>query len=85
MAKQSRIYAPGLEKLMAKLGNRTSFLKRQDGREVDLGTEKIFVSGPFLHQDTEAMTEQESFKFEIDNRELFMWLRSFGNEVKRTL
>lgn len=82
MAKPSA-QAPGLDRLIQKLQNRQQFLESQDGREVNLGTEKTFVQGNFLHQDTEDMTEQQSAQFEIDNQEVFRWLRSFANQVKK--
>jgi hypothetical protein len=77
--------APGLDKLITKLENRQRFLQSQDGREINLGTETTFVQGPFLHQETEEMSEEESLQFELENKELFRYLRSLGNQIEQTL
>ncbi len=85
MAKVTKIEAPGLDKLIQGLENREAFIQSQDEREIDLSREKTFVSGPFLHQGTEGMSEEQSAQFEVENKELFRWLRSFANQIKNII
>ncbi len=79
------IKAPGLEKLINRLQNRERFLKSQDNQEINLGTETTFIQGAFLHRKTEEISEEDSLQFELDNKELFRFLRSLGNQIEQTL
>ena len=58
-------------------------IESQDGRRIDLTKERIFVKGsPFVHQDTEKMSEEESAEFERENPELFNFLRAFNDQIR---
>ena len=54
-----------------------------DAQKIDLVKENSFVKGgPFLHQDTDEMSEEESAKFERSNQELFDFLRSLDEDLR---
>jgi hypothetical protein len=65
------------------LNKAADFISSKQGARVDLKQERIFVKGgPFLHQATEGMTEEESARFERDNPELFAYLRAMDEQIK---
>ena len=60
-------------------------MRLQDQRTVDLSKEAIFVDGPFLHEDSELLSKEESLKIEQDNPEVFALRRSINDEINRIL
>ncbi|MHA2279288.1 MAG: hypothetical protein ACXAC5_00145 [Promethearchaeota archaeon] len=57
-------------------------INRKQGSKVDLVKEKVFTrGGPFLHQDSQTMTEKESAEFERQNPELFAYLRALDQQL----
>lgn len=75
------ITAPGLDRLIAQLEKRQRFISSQDGAMIDKSTEIIVPAGPFLHQDTEEMSEMESANFEKANQLAFDYLRSIKSKI----
>ena len=67
-------------KILEKVGD---IISRRDGQTLDLQKESIFSQGPFLHQNTGTMGEEESAVFERNNPELFAYLRSLDDEIEK--
>jgi hypothetical protein len=53
----------------------------KNGQEADLARQVIFTDGPFLHQGTSEMTEEQSAQLERDNPVLFNYIRSLKKEI----
>lgn len=79
------IKSNGLDKLIRQAESFENFVESLDGQEVDIGQSKTFVQGPFLHQDKEEISEEQSAQFERDNPELFRWLRSLGGQIENII
>lgn len=72
----------GLDDVIKRLRKASELAREKDGQIVDLVKEKIFTKGPFLHQDTEKMSEEKSAEFERENPELFNFLRAFDDKMR---
>jgi len=72
----------GLKDIQKYIEKMANVVRRKQGT-VDLGKEKIFVEGgPFLHQSTDKMSEEDSAAFERDSPELFNFLRALDDELR---
>lgn len=71
-----------LDSVMDKLKSIFELVESKDGQVVNLAKERIFTQGPFLHQNTEDMSEEESAEFERKNPELFNFLRAFDDQLQ---
>lgn len=80
-----KIDSKGLDQLIKKIGKLKQYLRSQDQRQIDLSQEAIFQNGPFLHQDTELMSKEQSLKIEQDNRKVFASRRSINDQIRGLL
>ncbi len=79
---KTNISAPGLSKLIRGFQDRDAYIDSVVGQEINLNETRIFVQGgPYLHQDTDTMTEEESARFERENKKLFDWMRHFRSNI----
>lgn len=81
----------GIDKLKQKLLRRATVIRGLEGSvEID-NKNSDFVPGPFLHQNVKdedgnlIMSEEESAQFEVDNPELFNFLRGINRKVNRSV
>lgn len=80
-----------LQSLMRKLQTRQGVIDEMNGAKIDLKKTSTFVKGPYLHQDVKdgdgnlLMSERESAQFELDNPELFNYLRDIKSRLDRSL
>ena len=72
----------GLDDVIRRLRKVSELIGSKNGQTLDLVKERIFTKGPFLHQTTEETSEEESAKFERDNKELFNFLRAFDDQLR---
>ena len=78
-----------LEKMIQKLKVRQAIIDSLQG-EVDIKATTSFVPGPFLHQEVKdedgnlKMSEQESAQFELDNQEVFDFLRGITHQINES-
>ena len=70
-----------IQKLIKRLQDRQRRISFMDGTSITQ-KDRIILHGPYLHQDTENMSEIESAKFERDNKLLFDTLRMVREEIK---
>lgn len=75
------IIVDGLDKLKKNIGDVKEYLTDLDGKEMDLGKEKIFLQGGnrYLH------TSRESAEFELNNQMFFDFIRSISEDIERKL
>lgn len=74
-----------LQKLITKLQNREKTLDFNDNRQIS-PNEHIFVSnGPFLHQNGDTQSEEQSVLFEQQNQRALDALRSIKNDLYKHL
>ena len=71
-----------LSELINKLEMRASFIRQLDGQ--DVSSRKV-VLGPFLHQNTGSMMENESAEFEMNHKEVFDQMRKIQQDTARFL
>lgn len=72
-----------LDDVIDRLRRTLELAEDRDGEVIDLTLERSFVKGgPFLHQDSESMSEEESAEFERSNKELFDFLRAFDDKLR---
>ncbi len=74
-----------LEGLINGIEKVSRLFESYNGQIVDLSQAEIFTQGPYLHQDSEDSTEEESAAFERNNPELFNFLQSISLEVDNIL
>lgn len=67
--------------LIKRLTLREEYVKSLNEKRV-YPHEAIFSQGPFLHQNTDDMTELESATFERDNKRVFDILQDVQNKMK---
>jgi len=71
-----------IDDIIQRLRKAQYLIESKDGTKLDLVKEKIRTNGPFLHQDTENISEEESAKFERNNAELFNWFRELDGQLE---
>lgn len=71
-----------LDDVIKRLRTVSELVNSKNGKTIDLVKERIFTKEPFLHQDTEDMSEEESAEFERSNPELFNFLRAFDDQIR---
>lgn len=71
-----------LNKLIQGLNAQQKYVQSLTGQEIDLKSHRTFSRGPHLHQDGENMSEQESAKFEVDNKKIFDLLRDIEHKFR---
>ena len=71
-----------LDDVIKRIRASAELIEKKDGQVIDLVKEKTFTRGPFLHQDTEEISEKESARFERDNPELFNFLRALDDQIR---
>ena len=74
-----------LNDLIANMQKVEDYVNSLNGQKIDLNRTKTFVPGPFLHQDTAAMSEEESAAFERNNKKLFDFIQSTTHEISQML
>lgn len=72
---------PEIKELIDSLKRVETISRELDGETIDLAKERIFTKGVFLHQDTENMTEEESARFERENKKIFDFLRMLDDRI----
>lgn len=81
----SNIEYKGLEGLIKKVDKLKEYLQSQNGKTVNLNKQQIFVSGPYLHQDSTTMTKEESLRIEQENPDLFAFRRAINDTIRKIL
>ena len=81
----SHIEFNGLEGLIKKVDKLKEYLQSQNGKTVNLSKQRIFVSGPYLHQDSAMMTKEESLRIEQENPGLFAFRRAINDNIRKIL
>lgn len=71
-----------IDDIIKRLNKVSELVNSKNGQTIDLVKERIFTKGPFLHQDTEETSEDDSAKFERDNTELFNFLRALDDQIR---
>ena len=71
-----------LDDVIKRLRTVSELVNSKNGKIIDLVKERIFTKEPFLHQDTEDMSDEESEEFERSNPELFNFLRAFDDQIR---
>lgn len=71
-----------LDNLIQQLEKLNRFLMDQDGKEVLLDKETVFTKGPYLHQDTDSKSEEQSASEERDNPKLFKFMQSLNEQIE---
>lgn len=74
-----------LNELTKKLEHVHHLLDSLNNQTVDLENTKTFVQGPFLHQNTEESTEENSANFEKKYKQLFDYLRDLKLKIENEL
>lgn len=74
-----------LNLLIRDMESQQKYVQSLNGQEIDLKTHRTFSQGPHLHQDGENMSEQESAKFEVDNKKIFDLLRDIENKFREII
>jgi len=71
----------GIEEITKTIKELENFVQSLNGKQINLGKEKTFIQGPYLHQDSENSTEEESAKYERDNKQVFDYLQSLNLQI----
>lgn len=75
-----------LEQLLKHMDDRQKYLDSRNGQVIDPKQDRsVIFGGPFLHEGTESITEQESAEFERDSPETFKQLRKLKQDLFDTL
>lgn len=71
-----------LQNLINGLEEQYKFINNLSGQEIDLGKFTTISYGPYLHQNSENVSEEESAKFEAENKKVFDFLRTIENNFR---
>lgn len=74
-----------LNLLIRDMESQQKYVQGLNGQEIDLKNYTTFTQGPHLHQDGENMSEQESAKFEVDNKKIFDLLRDIETKFREII
>lgn len=74
----------GLSEFIKKVGDRDRFVRSQDGKQIH-SSQTAYVLPPYLHQDSDRMTQEQSAAFERDHQAAFNFVRNLKRELSRKL
>ncbi len=74
----------GLSELIKKVGDRDRFVRGQDGKQIH-SSQTAYVLPPYLHQDSERMTQEQSADFERKHPAAFNFILNLQRELSRKL
>jgi len=81
MSKNKTIDTEGISKIKAATNELENFITSLNGKKIDLSKEKNFSQGPYLHQDSENITEKESAAYERENKQVFDFIQSIKTQI----